>query len=306
MARKAPRLLALLVSSVWFLARTRRSAADRRHRLPRGRPDGHRGRPGLRLRARLQRHRPDRGAGRRHPRQPGRHEPAPPRRPRDLPELRQQRHPESRVPLVVPGARRLQRRPAHRLDPASRSRPASQQFTIAHRQRDRGQLAQPGALRLHRHSRHASGLEGANGSFPVSGWAVDDVDIDHIDFLVDGQIVAGAVGRGEPSSAIYGTTRPDVAAAFPDLPLALYSGFSRQHRHDPVHQRHPRPVGPRDRHRRRVPGARASHRPDRQQRLQPRALRPHRLPARQGLAVLHRRSPAVARRPARPTSAATS
>jgi hypothetical protein len=73
---------------------------------------------------------------------------------------------------------------------------------------------------------NASGLEGFHGSFPVSGWAVDDVDIDHIDFLVDGQIVAGAVGRGEPSSAVFGTTRPDVAAAFPDLPLALYSGFS--------------------------------------------------------------------------------
>lgn len=73
---------------------------------------------------------------------------------------------------------------------------------------------------------HASGLEGANGSFPVTGWAVDDVDIDHVDFLVDGQIVAGAVGRGEPGTAVYGTTRPDVAAAFPDLPLALYSGFS--------------------------------------------------------------------------------
>ncbi len=72
----------------------------------------------------------------------------------------------------------------------------------------------------------AHGLEGANGSFPVSGWAVDDIDVDHIDFLVDGRIVAGAVGRGEPSSAVFGTTRPDVAAAFPDLPLALYSGFS--------------------------------------------------------------------------------
>jgi hypothetical protein len=70
-----------------------------------------------------------------------------------------------------------------------------------------------------------AGLEGANGSFPVAGWAVDDVDIDHIDFLVDGRIVAGAVGRGEPSTAVYGTTRPDVAAAFPDVPLALYSGF---------------------------------------------------------------------------------
>jgi len=70
-----------------------------------------------------------------------------------------------------------------------------------------------------------SGLEGANGSFPVAGWAVDDVDIDSIDFLVDGRVIAGAVGRGEPSSATYGTTRPDVAAAFPDVPLALYSGF---------------------------------------------------------------------------------
>ena len=70
-----------------------------------------------------------------------------------------------------------------------------------------------------------AGLEGASGSFPVAGWAVDDVDIDHVDFLVDGRIVAGAVGRGEPSTAVYGTTRPDVASAFPDLPLALYSGF---------------------------------------------------------------------------------
>jgi hypothetical protein len=71
----------------------------------------------------------------------------------------------------------------------------------------------------------AAGLEGANGSFPVAGWAIDDDDVDHVDFLVDGRIVAGAVGRGEPSSATYGTTRPDVAAAFPDVPLALYSGF---------------------------------------------------------------------------------
>jgi hypothetical protein len=70
-----------------------------------------------------------------------------------------------------------------------------------------------------------AGVEGANGSFPVSGWAVDDVDVDHIDFLMDGQIVAGAVGRGLPSTAIYGTTRPDVQAAFPDVPNSLYSGF---------------------------------------------------------------------------------
>ena len=70
-----------------------------------------------------------------------------------------------------------------------------------------------------------AGVEGANGSFPVSGWAIDDVDVDHIDFLMDGQIVAGAVGRGLPSTAIYGTTRPDVQAAFPDVPNSLFSGF---------------------------------------------------------------------------------
>ncbi len=71
----------------------------------------------------------------------------------------------------------------------------------------------------------AVGLEGAVGSFPVAGWAIDDVDVARVDFLVDGGIVAGAVGRGEPSTAYYGSTRPDVAAAFPDVPLALYSGF---------------------------------------------------------------------------------
>ena len=61
-------------------------------------------------------------------------------------------------------------------------------------------------------------IEGANGSFPVAGWALDDEDVDHIDFLVDGQIVAGAVGRGLPSTAVYGSTRPDIRAAFPDVP----------------------------------------------------------------------------------------
>ena len=70
-----------------------------------------------------------------------------------------------------------------------------------------------------------AGLENFNGSFPVVGWAIDDVDIDHIDFLIDGQIVAGAVGRGEPSTAVYGSTRPDIQAAFPDVPFSLYSGF---------------------------------------------------------------------------------
>jgi len=72
----------------------------------------------------------------------------------------------------------------------------------------------------------AAGLENFTGSFPVAGWAIDDSgEIDHIDFLIDGQIVAGAVGRGEPSTATYGSTRPDIQAAFPDVPFSLYTGF---------------------------------------------------------------------------------
>lgn len=71
-----------------------------------------------------------------------------------------------------------------------------------------------------------AGLSGADGSFPVVGWAIDDAAVDHIDFLVDGQIVMGAVGRGQPSTAYYGSPRPDVQAAFPDVPDSLYTGFS--------------------------------------------------------------------------------
>ena len=67
---------------------------------------------------------------------------------------------------------------------------------------------------------------GISGSFPVFGWAADDSGvINHIDILVDGKIVAGAVGTGLPSSAIYGLPRPDVFALFPDVPNSLNSGF---------------------------------------------------------------------------------
>ncbi|MGH9440675.1 MAG: hypothetical protein ACRD16_00205 [Thermoanaerobaculia bacterium] len=87
--------------------------------------------------------------------------------------------------------------------------------------------------------------EGFDSSHPVSGWAIDDgvcpagsaearCGVDHIDILVDGQIVAGAVCcnvPGTPSSgssagtALYGSTRPDVQATFPDVPDSLYSGW---------------------------------------------------------------------------------
>jgi large repetitive protein len=74
-------------------------------------------------------------------------------------------------------------------------------------------------------------VEGANGPFPVSGWVLDDQGVDHIDISVDDQIVAGAVGCGPagnyggPSSARCGSTRPDVQAAFPDVPNSLYTGW---------------------------------------------------------------------------------
>ena len=67
---------------------------------------------------------------------------------------------------------------------------------------------------------------GVSGSFPVAGWVADDSGlIDHIDFLVDGKVVAGAVGNGLPSTGIFGLPRPDVFALFPDVPNSFNSGF---------------------------------------------------------------------------------
>jgi hypothetical protein len=79
-------------------------------------------------------------------------------------------------------------------------------------------------------------IEEANSAFPVTGWALDDTGIDHVDIMVDGLIVAGAVCCNVPptyppssaSSAVFGTTRPDVQAAFPDpllFPQSLFSGW---------------------------------------------------------------------------------
>jgi hypothetical protein len=70
------------------------------------------------------------------------------------------------------------------------------------------------------------GITGASGSLQVVGWALDDVAVDHLDFQIDGRIVATAIGRGLPgSTALYGGPRPEVRAAYPDVPNSLYSGF---------------------------------------------------------------------------------
>ena len=67
---------------------------------------------------------------------------------------------------------------------------------------------------------------GVSGTQPVSGWAADDSGtIDHVDILVDGKIIAGAVGNGQASTGVYGLSRPDVFAVFPDVPNSGSSGF---------------------------------------------------------------------------------
>ena len=71
-----------------------------------------------------------------------------------------------------------------------------------------------------------NGFSGASGSVQVVGWALDDGAVDHVDFLIDSRIVATAIGRGLPgSTALYGISRPEVRAAYPDVPNSLFSGF---------------------------------------------------------------------------------
>src|SRR5262249_26610790 len=60
----------------------------------------------------------------------------------------------------------------------------------------------------------------------VAGWASDGTGIVHVDILIDGQTIAGSVGSGAPSTALYGITRPGVHAAFPDVPNSLNSGWT--------------------------------------------------------------------------------
>ena len=127
--------------------------------------------------------------------------------------------------------------------------------------RHRGQHDQSGAVRQHRPPDQRR--RGRAASLTVLGWALDDSDIDHIDFEIDGAIVATAVGRGGAGNATFGGKRPDVYAAFPDFPgtdypdpKSLYSGFVTRPRHDAAPRRRPHDHGPRDRQ----PGRRAGHR----------------------------------------------
>lgn len=67
---------------------------------------------------------------------------------------------------------------------------------------------------------------GVSGTLAVAGWAVDDSGlINHVDVLVDGVVVASAKGNGQPSQGIYGLSRPDVFAVFPDVLNSFNSGF---------------------------------------------------------------------------------
>jgi hypothetical protein len=85
--------------------------------------------------------------------------------------------------------------------------------------------AQPNPLPFGVIDTPAPGQPGVSGSVAVAGWALDDSGvINHLDFLVDGKIVAGAV-VGQPSTAFYGTPRPDVFAVFPGIRNSFNSGF---------------------------------------------------------------------------------
>jgi hypothetical protein len=55
-----------------------------------------------------------------------------------------------------------------------------------------------------------------SGVLPVVGWALDDSRVDHIDVYVDGLV---------ERQAVTGIPRPDAAAAYPDDPHAITSGF---------------------------------------------------------------------------------
>ena len=222
-------------------------------------------------------------AGRRRSDQCGRPEHPAARRSRDLPDLLQQRD-APRLPDVVPGAGTYSDGP-HSLSIRVTESVTQDQFVIGSvtvivdngiNQAPFGFIDIPGP----------AGLEGANGSFTVAGWAVDDVDIDHIDFLVDGRVVAGAVGRG---AAVHGELRVDPSGRGGRLPRRASGALlwlRGQHRHVAVHQRNPQPHGPRHGRRGRDPGDRRANRPDRQQRPEPGAVRADRLPARQGVALL--------------------
>ena len=133
------------------------------------------------------------------------------------------------------------------------------------------------------------------------GWAMDDSGtIDHIDFLVDGKVVAGAVGDGLPSTAIYGLPRPDVFALLPGRPQLSQLRVPGQHRHDGLRGRHPRHFRPGLRRRRLLQRHRHADRPDHQQRREPAALRVPGRPAGQGLDPLRPDYPFVRRPPTCP------
>jgi Big-like domain-containing protein len=57
---------------------------------------------------------------------------------------------------------------------------------------------------------------GTRGTIEVTGWALDDRRVDHVDILVDGLL---------ERQAVMGIMRPDVAAYYPDTMNALVSGF---------------------------------------------------------------------------------
>lgn len=56
----------------------------------------------------------------------------------------------------------------------------------------------------------------SNGVLEVTGWALDDRRVDHVEIYVDGL---------QERQAVMGISRPDIAAAYPDVTGALLSGY---------------------------------------------------------------------------------
>ena len=305
MARKAPRLLALLVSSVWFLAG--RAGAQ---------PIGGIDFPGegqtvtgivkvsgfvldfnnidrvevlvdgiLVNRADI--------------------EPAPPRRPRDLPRT------TSTAPLRIPGfsprswraassatvrTRSRSASPSRPASSSSRSPPVNVIVDSSLNQAPFGYIDIPARVRPGRRQRL------------VPGVGLGRRRRRHRPHRLPGRRPDRG-RRRRPRRARHGGLRhhaPGRRGGVSGPAAGALLRILREHQHDTVHQRPARPVGPRDRQRRGVPGPREPHRPDRS------TTAP--ISRRSGASTTRwtrprcsaRRSAGAFRLPARPTSAATS
>ena len=195
------------------------------------------------------------------------------RRDRPQPELRRQSHAEPRFRHVVQRAEPLGRA---RTPLRSRCRRPGLGRSSTW-QRSRWSWRRPARTRPRSGTSIRQAIRRQASAAPSrspAGRSTTPGSIDHIDFLVDGRIVAGAVGQRLPSTGIYGLPRPGRLRGLPGRPeLGQNSGFLANIDTtafvDGVHMISVRAVDnqgvlQRPRH---------AHGPDHQQRLEPAAVR---------------------------------